>query len=80
MEYKELTMTPEEEGTFYQSGLVASGCLELIDEYMHQSIIRYGRKLKLDVYKEMRGELDSLVHQNAAQAAIIENLKKEIQK
>lgn len=50
-EYKALTMTPNEEGAFYQSGLIASGCLELIDEYMNQSIIRYGRilqKLKED--------------------------------
>lgn len=50
-EPKLLTMTPEEEGAFYQSGLIASGCLELIDEYMNQSIIRYGRilqKLKED--------------------------------
>jgi len=46
-----LTMTPKEEGAFYQSGLVASHCLEYIDEYMNQSIIRYGRilqKLKED--------------------------------
>jgi len=73
-------MTPEEEGAFYQSGLVASHCVEHIDEYMQQSIIRYGRQLKLGVYKDMRNELDSLVHQNAAQAAIIESLKKRIQK
>lgn len=34
-----------EEWAFYESGLVAHGCLENIDEYMREAITRYGRLL-----------------------------------
>jgi hypothetical protein len=48
MEPETLKFTPEEEFAFYWSGLIASGCNENIDEYMEQSIIRYGRILVAD--------------------------------
>jgi len=52
MEPEILKFTPEEEFAFYWSGLIASGCLETIDEYMEQSIIRYGRILVADSLKK----------------------------
>lgn len=79
-----MSMTPNEEYAFYQSGLVASGCLENIDEYMNGAIVRYGRLLtertkNADAEIErLRQELDDLRHQNSAQAAMIEQLKKKI--
>ena len=43
-------MNPEyleaaEEAAFYESGLVADGCLERLDDYARESITRYGRLL-----------------------------------
>lgn len=32
-----------EEHAFYESGLVADGCLDRLDDYAKQSITRYGR-------------------------------------
>jgi len=52
MEPEKLKFTPEEEFAFYWSGLIASGCNENIDEYMEQSIIRYGRMLVADNLKK----------------------------
>jgi hypothetical protein len=51
-EPEKLKFTPEEEFAFYWSGLIASGCNENIDEYMEQSIIRYGRILVADSLKK----------------------------
>lgn len=79
-----MSMTSNEEYAFYQSGLVAHGCLENIDEYMNGAIIRYGRLLmertkNADAEIErLRQELDDLRRQNSAQAAMIEQLKKKI--
>lgn len=42
---KKLTLEELEDFAFYESGLSADGCLEKIDIYMKQSIMRYGRIL-----------------------------------
>lgn len=47
-------LTPEEEFAVYESGLCAHGCLEQLDEYMRESIIRYGRILVENIKKEFK--------------------------
>ena len=42
-----------EEWAFYESGLVAHGCLENIDEYIREAITRYGRLLLSKQRKEI---------------------------
>jgi len=46
MKYDDLTN--DEQAAFYQSGLIASGCLENIDDYMMESIVRYGKLIKIE--------------------------------
>jgi hypothetical protein len=43
--YKPLKLDELEEAAFYESGLSAHGCLEHLDNYTRQAIIRYGRYL-----------------------------------
>ena len=43
--------SPEEQFAFYESGLIAHGCLENLDEYMLESIQRYGRILLKQIYE-----------------------------
>lgn len=51
-----MNQTPSEEWAFYESGLVAQGCLENIDEYMSEAITRYGRLL-LSKQRNLMSEL-----------------------
>lgn len=51
-----MKQTPSEEWAFYESGLVAHGCLENIDEYMSEAITRYGRLL-LSKQRNLMSEL-----------------------
>lgn len=51
-----MNQTPSEEWAFYESGLVAHGCLENIDEYMSEAITRYGRLL-LSKQRNLMSEL-----------------------
>lgn len=45
--------TPGEEFAFYESGLVAHGCLENLDTYTQEAIQRYGRILLKAQEKEI---------------------------
>ena len=78
-----MTLNNNEEVAFYEAGLSAHGCLENIDQYMKDCIVRYGRLLEERIQEdvnELKQQLDDLRHENSAQAAIIEQLKKEIQR
>jgi len=48
-----------EEHAFYESGLVADGCLDRLDDYAKQSITRYGRIL-LNSQKERIYRMDNI--------------------
>lgn len=43
--HKRLSLDELEEAAFYESGLSAHGCLEKLDSYTRQAILRYGRYL-----------------------------------
>lgn len=43
--HKPLSLDELEEAAFYESGLSAHGCLEKLDSYTRQAILRYGRYL-----------------------------------
>jgi hypothetical protein len=47
MKYDDLTS--DEQAAFYQSGLIASGCVENIDDYMMQAIASYGKIIQSKV-------------------------------
>ena len=44
IDYK-LSLEELEESAFIESGLVAHGCLEKLDDYTKKAIVRYGRYL-----------------------------------
>ena len=48
-----------EEHAWYESGLIADGCFDRLDDYAKQSITRYGRIL-LRSYKEKLYSTDAL--------------------
>ena len=48
---KKLCLEEAEDVAFYESGLSADGCLEKLDAYAMEAIIRYGRHL-LKMQKE----------------------------
>lgn len=47
-----LNQTIQEEVAFYESGLDSHGCSEMIDDYMRESIVRYGRILSTQLTEE----------------------------
>jgi len=50
-----------EEHAFYESGLIANGCFDSLDDYAKQCITRYGRIL-LKSQKERIYNMDDIEH------------------
>jgi hypothetical protein len=74
-------MTQHEENCWIEAGLQCDG-VEL-DDWTKEAIIRYGRLLTQDLVqagRDARSESFDLRLENSAQAAMIEALKKQIQK
>jgi len=65
-----------EEWAFYESGLVAHGCLENIDEYMREAITKYGRlllskqRIKAEILEEELEYYRGVAEQLGAEKAV----------